>query len=96
MPTYIVLARMTQQGVQTAKDIPKRRAAAAAAAEELGMSLRDAYLTMGHYDVVLILDAPGGEAMAKFALKIGSWGNLSTQTLRAFDEGEMDAILSDL
>ena len=68
MPTYIVLARMTQQGVQTATDIPKRRAAAAAAAEELGMKLREAYLTMGHYDVVLILDAPGGEAMAKFAL----------------------------
>jgi uncharacterized protein with GYD domain len=96
MPTYIVLARMTQQGVQTAKDIPKRRAAAAAAAEELGMSLRDAYLTMGHYDVVLILDAPNGEAMAKFALKIGAWGNLSTQTLRAFDDSEVDAILSDL
>jgi uncharacterized protein with GYD domain len=96
MPTYIMLGRMTQQGVQTAKDIPKRRSAAAAAAEALGMSLRGAYLTMGRYDVVLVLDAPDGEAMAKFALKIGSWGNLSTQTLRAFDEGEMDAIVADL
>jgi uncharacterized protein with GYD domain len=96
MPTYIILARMNQQGVQTAKDIPRRRAAAAKAAEDLGLTLRQTYLCMGKYDVVLILDAPDGEAVAKFALTIGSWGNLSTQTMRAFDEGEMDAILSDL
>ena len=51
---------------------------------------------MGKYDVVLILDAADGAAVAKFALKIGSWGNLTTQTMRAFDENEADAILSDL
>lgn len=96
MPTYIVLARMTQQGVQTAKEIPRRRAAAAKTAEELGMTLRDAFLCMGKYDVVLILDAPNGEAMAKFALRIGARGNLTTQTLRAFDDDEVDSILSDL
>jgi uncharacterized protein with GYD domain len=96
MATYIVLARMTQQGVQTAKEIPKRRAAAKEAAEALGLNLREAYLTMGKYDVVLILDAPNGEAMAKFVLKIGTWGNLTTQTLRAFSDSEADAIVSDL
>lgn len=96
MATYIVLARMTQQGVQTAKDIPQRRAAAAKAAEDLGLTLRDAFLCMGKYDVVLIVDAPNGEAMAKFALKIGSWGNLTTQTMRAFDDNEIETILSDL
>jgi uncharacterized protein with GYD domain len=96
MATYIVLARMTQQGVQTAKEIPKRRAAAKEAAQALGLTLREAYLTMGKYDVVLILDAPNGEAMAKFVLKIGAWGNLTTQTLRAFNDSEADAIVGDL
>jgi len=96
MATYIVLARMTQQGVQNAKEIPKRRAAAKAAAEALGLNLREAYLTMGKYDVVLVLDAPNGEAMAKFVLKIGALGNLTTQTLRAFSDSEADAIVSDL
>jgi uncharacterized protein with GYD domain len=96
MPTYIVLAHMTQQGVQNAKEIPQRRAAAKETAEALGITLRESYLTMGAYDVVFVLDAPDGEAMAKFALKIGMRGNLSTQTLRAFGEAEMDALLSDL
>src|SRR5262249_24016574 len=55
MPTYIVLAHMTQQGVQHAKEIPQRRAAAEETAKELGMTVRDAYLTMGAYDVVLVV-----------------------------------------
>ncbi|HXY92907.1 MAG TPA: GYD domain-containing protein [Acidimicrobiia bacterium] len=96
MPTYIVLAHMTQQGVQNAKEIPQRRAAAKEAAQALGITLRESYLTMGAYDVVLVLDAPSGEAMAKFALRIGMRGNLTTQTLRAFSDAETDTILSDL
>ena len=64
--------------------------------EDLGMTRRQTSLCMGKYDIVLILDAPDGEALAKLALTIGSWGNLSTQTMRAFDENEMAAILSNL
>jgi uncharacterized protein with GYD domain len=96
MPTYIVLASMTQQGVQSAKEIPQRRAAAKDAAEALGITWREVYLTMGAHDVVFILDAPNGETVAKFVLQIGMRGNLSTQTLRAFNEAETDALLGDL
>ena len=96
MPTYIVLANMTQQGVQSAKDIPQRRAAAKDAAQALGITWRESYLTMGAHDVVLVLDAPNGETVAKFVLQIGMRGNLSTQTLRAFTDAETDALLSDL
>ena len=96
MPTYIVLGHMTQQGVQNAKEITQRSAARKEAAEALGVTLRESYLTMGAYDVVLIVDAPNGEAMAKFALQVGMRGNLTTQTLRGFNETETEAILSDL
>jgi uncharacterized protein with GYD domain len=34
--------------------------------------------------------------MAKFALQIGSRGNLSTQTLRAFSEAESDRLTGSL
>jgi uncharacterized protein with GYD domain len=96
MPTYVVLAKMTQQGIQTAKDIPQRRTAAKEAAKALGITWREGYLTMGQYDVLLILDAPDDETMAKFALQIGTRGNLSTQTLRAFSEAESDALTGSL
>jgi uncharacterized protein with GYD domain len=96
MATYLVLAKMTQQGVQSAKDIPQRRAAAKETAKAMGITWRDGYMTMGQYDVVLILDAPDDETMARFALQIGTRGNLSTQTLRAFSEAESDAITGTL
>jgi uncharacterized protein with GYD domain len=38
MATNIVLAKMTQQGVQTVKDIPQRRAGAKEAAKALGIT----------------------------------------------------------
>jgi uncharacterized protein with GYD domain len=96
MPTYIVLANMTQQGVQTVNELPQRREAAKEAAKALGITWRDGFLTMGQYDVVLILDAPDGETMAKFALQIGKRGNLSTHTMRAFSEAETDALVASL
>ena len=96
MASYVVLAKMTQQGIQGAKDIPQRRAAAKETAKALGITWREGYLTMGAYDVVIILDAPDDETVAKFALQIGMRGNLSTQTLRAFSEAESDAILKAL
>ena len=96
MPTYIVLAKMTQQGAQSVKEIPQRRQRARDAAKELGITYRDGWLTMGEYDVVFVLDAPDGETMAKFVMRIGMAGNLSTETLRAFSTSEADEIISSL
>jgi len=96
MATYIVLAKMTQQGVQTVKDIPQRRAGAKEAAKALGITWREGFVTMGRFDVVLVLDAPDDETIAKFVLEIGRRGNLSTQTMRAFTEAESDALTSSL
>jgi uncharacterized protein with GYD domain len=96
MPTYVVLCNLTQQGVQNAKEIPQRREAAKAAAKELGITLREGLMTMGQYDVVLIMEAPDDEAMAKFALQSGMRGSLRTQTMRAFTEAEVDALTASL
>jgi uncharacterized protein with GYD domain len=96
MPAYVVLAKMTQQGIQGAKEIPQRRAAARETAKALGVTWKEGLLTMGQYDVVLLLEAPDDETMAKFALQIGMRGNLSTQTMRAFSEAESDALLASL
>jgi uncharacterized protein with GYD domain len=39
---------------------------------------------------------PDGETVAKFLLQVGSWGTLSTQTLRAFNQDEADALIASL
>jgi uncharacterized protein with GYD domain len=49
---------------------------------------------MGAYDVVLLLDAPDDETISAFSLKIGSLGNVKSQTMRAFRREEMESILA--
>jgi uncharacterized protein with GYD domain len=96
MPTYVVLCNLTAQGVENAKEIPQRRERARQTAKELGVNLREGLMTMGQYDVVLILEAPDDETMAKFALQVGMRGSLRTQTLRAFTDSEVDALTASL
>ena len=96
MATYIMLAKFTEQGIKTIKDSSKRRAAARDMAKSLGGGIKEIYLTMGQYDIVAIAEAPDDEAAAKLMLQVGMQGNLSTQTLRAFDESATEALLSAL
>lgn len=96
MATYIVLMNFTDQGIRTVKQSPERRKAATAAAEKLGIKVKEAYLTMGAYDVVILVDAPNDETMTAWTLSLGSLGNVRTQTMRAFSANEMDAIFAKL
>jgi uncharacterized protein with GYD domain len=47
---------------------------------------------MGAYDVVLLLGAPDDETTTAFALRLGSLGNVKTQTMRAFRREETEGI----
>ena len=96
MPTYITLIRYTTQGMQNIKDAPARLDAARQAAQELGVDVKAYYLTMGQYDAVTIIEAPDDETVARIALTVGSRGNVSTETLRAFSEEEFRRITSSL
>ncbi len=51
---------------------------------------------MGAYDAVVLFDVPDDETMTAFALKVGSLGNVKTQTLRAFRKEEMEGILAKI
>ena len=93
MPTYISLATYSQKGAETIKDSPKRLDGFKDALKKAGGSLTSFYLTMGKYDIVLTYELPDDEAAAKVALNLGSLGNIRTETLRAFNEGEFRRIV---
>ncbi len=96
MAMYVSLLQLTDQGVRSVKDTIKRAAAATAEAEKMGLKVADAFWTMGAYDVMLLLDAPDDETMTAFSLKLGSLGNVKTQTMRAFRREEMEGILAKI
>jgi uncharacterized protein with GYD domain len=96
MPHYVILVRYTQQGISKIKESPTRLDAAKKAAEAVGGKINAWYLTMGHYDAVLISEFPSDEACAKFALSAAALGNISTQTLKAFPEADYRKIIGSL
>jgi uncharacterized protein with GYD domain len=96
MPTYISLIRFTQKGMETIKDGPKRLDAAKERFRAAGGELKAFYLVTGQYDAVAISELPNDEAVARLALANGSMGNIRTETLRAFTEGEYRKIIAAL
>jgi uncharacterized protein with GYD domain len=95
MPTISII-KYTQQGIQNIKESPARFDAAKKALQSMGADIKQVFLTMGQYDLVIIAEAPDDETVAKFILATGSLGNVSTQTMRAFTEDEFRKIVAGL
>jgi uncharacterized protein with GYD domain len=62
----------------------------------MGAKVKDAYRTMGRYDVAAIVDAPDDVAINALVYSLGALGNVRTETLRAFTRQETDAALAKL
>ena len=96
MATHIILVNFTHQGILNVKQSPERAKSAFAAAEKLGIKVREAYWTMGAHDAVLVAESPDDETITAWAMSLGSLGNVRTQTLRAFSADEMSKILAKI
>jgi uncharacterized protein with GYD domain len=96
MPNYITLLRYTQQGMSKISASPSRLDAAKKVAETEKGKIQAWYLTMGHYDAVFLSEFPSDEACARFTLSVGSLGNISTETLKAFPEADYRKIVGSL
>lgn len=92
---YIILFRFTDQGIRNVKDTRRRVDAARSEAEKIGGKFK-VYWTFGEYDTIGILEAPNDEAAMQFNLKLGSLGNVRTNTLRAFTEEEIKKVVNRL
>ena len=96
MPTYIALLKWTHQGISKVSSSAKRLDAGRKEFKKAGIEMRDVYLTMGRYDLVCVLEAPDDETLAKGILTLGSQGNVSTETLKAFKEDQYRKIIGSL
>ncbi len=96
MPIYITLARFTQRGIERIKEGPDRLDEAKKEFRSLGAEIKEFYLVMGQYDMVVVVEAPGDETIAKLALAIGERGTSRTVTFRTFTEAEYRKIIGEL
>ena len=96
MPTFVLSLNWTDQGIRSVKDAPKRSAAARELAKKLGLEIKQIYVTSGASDLLVIVESPSGDNVAKFALATSAQGNVRTSTARAWTESEFQKLLSEL
>jgi len=96
MPTYIMMGRFTSQGMDKIRASPARIDTARETMSTQGAELKAWYVVTGQFDYVAIIEAPDEETMAQIVLSIGSHGNITTQTMRAFTEPEYRQIIANL
>ena len=97
MATYIMLIKLSDEAAANIRDAKKGRAAGKKAAAALGVEWKRSYLLMGgEYDVLIVLEAPDEETMARFVLLGAMSGAVTTRTMRAFTETEADQLVGSL
>ena len=96
MPTFMLSMKFTDQGIRTIKDAPKRTQAARELAKKLGVEIKQIWLTAGESDLVAFVETTNGDNMAKFALALGSIGNVYTRSGRVWSEQEFMKLVSEL
>jgi uncharacterized protein with GYD domain len=97
MATYVIHLRLTEQGARDIQkavdyfDLNKQ-----GLGPLMGVHVKQFFMTTGSWDFLAVVEAKDDAAMAKFALTINGFGNVRTETCRAFDEQEFRTLVSKL
>jgi uncharacterized protein with GYD domain len=83
MPTYIMLTKLTPEGIQTIKNNPARIREVNTEVAQLGAEVKAQWATLGEFDFVNVVEAPDEKTMARVSLELGSRGTSRYETLTA-------------
>ena len=83
MPTYLMFATLSSEGVQTVKNNPQRIREVNKEIEQLGATVKAQWSTLGRFDFINIVEAPDEHTMARVSLELSSRGTAKYETLLA-------------
>ena len=94
MPIYILLSRLSQQGIATLKSNPDRLREVNKDVEELGARVLHQWATLGEFDFVNVVEAPDTATNARVSVQLGARGSTKVETLPALTIDEFVQTLS--
>jgi uncharacterized protein with GYD domain len=94
MPIYILLSRLSQQGIQTLQSNPERLRQVNQDVAELGATVLHQWATLGEFDFVSVVDAPDIATVARVSVALGARGSTRIETLPALTIDEFVQTLS--
>lgn len=93
MATFILLTKLTSDGVKTIKNNPRRIGEVNSEMEQIGLKVRHQWATLGRYDFITVIEADDAAAMAKAVVELGSRGTTTNETMTAFSGEEFADVL---
>jgi uncharacterized protein with GYD domain len=94
MPIYILLSKLSQQGIQTLQSNPDRLREVNRDVEELGAKVLHQWATLGGFDFVNVVEAPDTATIAKVSVSLGARGSTRVETLPALTIDEFVSTIS--
>jgi uncharacterized protein with GYD domain len=94
MPTYIMLSKLTEQGLQTLRANPERIREVNKDVEELGARVLHQWFMLGPYDFVNIVEAPDAKTVARVSVAISARGSAQLESFEAIEVDEVLDVLS--
>ncbi len=88
MATYVMLSRLSPDGITTLKNNPERVKEVNTEVEQLGARVISQYALLGSYDFITVLEAPDDETVARVSVELGSRRTASYETLTAIPVDE--------
>ena len=95
MPTYIMLSKLSEQGLQTLRANPERILEVNKDVEELGARVLHQWFMLGPYDFVNIVEAPDAKTVARVSVAISARGSTSLESYEAIEVSDVAAVLSE-
>jgi uncharacterized protein with GYD domain len=94
MPLYILLSKLSTQGIQTLRSNPDRLREVNKDVEELGARIVHQWATLGEFDFVNVVEAPDTQTIARVSVALGARGSTRIETLPALTIDELLEALS--
>ena len=93
MPTYLMLSKLSPQGMQTLKANPDRLREVNRDVEELGAKVLHQWFVLGPFDFINVVEAPDSATIARVSVALGARGSTKIRTLTALTIDEFLAAL---
>ena len=94
MPTYIMLSKLTEQGLQTLRANPERIREVNKDVEELGARVLHQWFMLGPYDFVNIIEAPDAKTVARVSVAISARGSAELESYEAIEVDDVVGMLA--
>ncbi len=93
MATFIMLSRLSPEGMKTLRDNPERLQEVNREVEGFGARVVQQYALLGHHDFITVLEAPDAETVSRVSVELSSRATASYETLPAIEVDEFVARL---